>query len=145
MKKISLLALLLCFLTLLSSCGDSGLPTDGTKLVGKLEDRGYEVRRTVGDDRIAEYVAEYGLVSGDVISIVHAEKKGKQNDTLLTLGTFLYCKDESLVLTLKSAIEDSLKEQFGAVNNPAFHDFTVEQKGLTVFFGTEKIWTDANR
>lgn len=144
MKKISLLALFLCLLTLLSACGDSGLPTDGTKLVSKLEDCGYNVRRTVGDDRIAEYVEEYGLLVGDVLSIVHAEKKGKETDTLLTLGTFLYCKDESIVLTLKAAIEDSLKEQFGSVNNPAFHDFTVEQSGLTVFFGTKKIWTAAN-
>ena len=142
MKKISLLALLLGVILLLSSCG--GLPTDATELVAKMEDEGYEVRRTIGDDRIAEYVAEYGLVQGDVTAIVHAEKKSKSNDFLLTMGTFLYCKDESVVLTLKSAIEESLREQFGAVNNPAYHNFTVKQKGLIVFFGTEKVWSVAN-
>ena len=144
MKKISLFALFLALVTLFTACGSSGLPTDDNKLITKLEDKGYEVRRTVGDDRIAEYVEEYGLVMGDVTAIVHAEKKGKTNDTLLTMGTFLYCKDKAILQSLKSAIESSLQEQFGIVNNPAYHNFCVKEKGLVVFFGTEKVWNTAN-
>ena len=141
-KQLSLLALLLGVMLILSSCG--GLPTDADELVSKMTDEGYEVRRTVGDDRIAEYVEEYGLVLGDVTAIVHAEKKSKTNDVLLTMGTFLFCQDESTVQTLKSAIEDSLKEQFGLINNPAYRDFTVKQKGKIVFFGTKSVWETAN-
>ena len=93
---------------------------------------------------MAEYVEEYGLGMGDVTAIVHAEKKSKNNDVRLTMGTFLFCKDESTVQTLKSAIEDSLKEQFGLINNPAYRDFTVKQKGKIVFFGTKSVWETAN-
>lgn len=142
MKKISLLALLLLVALLFSSCG-GGLPTDAVELIEKLEDAGCEVRRTVGEDRIAEYVAEYGLSTGDVTDIVHAEKKIEDESLLLTLGTFLYCKDESTVITLKNAIESSLREQFGLINNPAYRDFRLEQEGLIVFFGTQSIWNIA--
>ena len=141
-KQVSLLALLLGIMLLLSSCG--GLPTDADKLVSKMEDESYEVRQTVGEDRIAEYVEEYGLGTGDVTAIVHAEKKSKTNDVLLTMGTFLFCKDESTVTTLKNAIETALKEQFGFINNPAYRSFTVEQKGNIVFFGTKSVWKTAN-
>ena len=41
MKKISLLALLLGIMLLLSSCG--GLPTDATKLVAKMEAGGLNI------------------------------------------------------------------------------------------------------
>ena len=143
MKKVSILALLLLVALLLSSCGGS-LPTNDVKLIEKLEKEGCEVRRTVGEDRIAEYVEEYGLAMGDVTAIVHAEKKNKTDNILLTLGTFLYCKDENTVSTLRSAIEESLKEQFGELNNPAYRDFCIEQKGLIVFFGTQSIWKIAN-
>ena len=142
-KYISILALLLGILMLLSSCGGE-LPTNDTDLVAKMEGEGYEVRRTVGEDRIAEYVSEYGLGEGDTIAIVHAEKKSKTNDVLLTMGTFLFCKDENTVLTQKSAIEESLKDQFGFINNPAYRDFTVKQDGLVVFFGTKSVWETAN-
>lgn len=142
MKKISLLALLLGVILLFTSCG--GLPASAVELIEKLEDEGCEVRRTVGEDRIAEYVEEYGLVMGDVTDIVHAEKKGKTVDVLLTLGTFFYCKDQNIAVSLKNAVEASLIDQFGSVNNPAYRDFTVEEKGNIIFFGSQKIWNLAN-
>jgi len=141
MKKISLLALLLGMILLLSSCG--GLPTDAAELVNKMIDEGYSSQQTVGDENISSYVEEYGLAREDVTAIVHAQKT-KQGDVQLTMGTFLFCKDESTAISLKTAIEKSLTEQFGAVDNPNYHNMTVEQKGNITFFGTKKIWEVAN-
>ncbi len=141
MKKISLLALLLGVILLLSSCG--GLPTEADELVNKMIDEGYASQQTVGDENISSYVEEYGLTREDVAAIVHAQKT-KQGEVQLTMGTFLFCKDESTAITLKTAIENSLIEQFGAINNPHYHNMTVEQKGSITFFGTKKIWEVAN-
>ena len=141
MKKISLFALLLGVMLLLSSCG--GLPTKADELVDKMIDEGYASQQTVGDENISSYVEEYGLTREDVTAIVHAQKT-KQGDVQLTMGTFLFCKDESTAISLKTAIETSLTEQFGAINNPHYRNMTVEQKGNVTFFGTKKIWEDAN-
>lgn len=142
MKKISLLSLLLIVILLLSSC-DSGLPTTATDLVSKMQDEGYSSQQTLGDENISSYVEEYGLTLEDVSAIVHAQKN-IEDDILITMGTFLFCKDESTATSLKKSIEDSLITQFGAVNNPFYHNMTVEQKGNITFFGTKKIWEDAN-
>ena len=140
-KQISLLALLLGVMLLLSSCG--GLPTEADELVNKMIDEGYASQQTVGDENISSYVEEYGLTREDVSAIVHAQKTN-QGEVQLTMGTFLFCKDESTAITLKSAIEASLQEQFGAINNPHYRNMTVEQKGNVTFFGTKKIWEVAN-
>ena len=142
MKKISLITLFLSVILLLTSCGGE-LPTDADALVTKMKEKGYSSQQTIGDDNIASYVEEYGLTLDDVYAIAHAQKENPE-DTRVTMGTFLFCKDEATAANLKTTIENAFIEQFGAVNNPYYHNMTVEQKGNITFYGTQKIWEVAN-
>ena len=144
MKKISLLALLLTALLLFSSC-NKGLPNNADSLVDKMKDKGYSAQQTIGEENITGYVEEYGLTLDDILGIAHAETKNENpNDIRLNMGTFIFCKDESTAISLKTSIENDLIEQFGIVNNPHYRNMTVEQKGSVTFYGTKAIWIEAN-
>ena len=135
-KYIALLLLLLTCFTLFAACGndDGPLPTDAEKLITKMNNKKYSVS-TTRDEDIPVYMEEYGSAEGDVLVIVHADKK-RTTDTLFYLGNFFYCKDEATAI--------ALKDIFLATEGENYINFTAEQKGCVAFFGTKQVWDSAN-
>ena len=71
-KQFSLIALFVLIALLFASCGES-LPTDPTTLSTKMQNKGYGIY-TERDERIFEYVEEYGAAEDDVTGIMATAK-----------------------------------------------------------------------